>query len=189
MDKYSGKLIESAFFCLIDWLSLIYPGCEWYATKICYYRLLRRFPVPLDPFILAQRRRYQQRTVLMIIATMVAFLLSWSPYCIVSFTATIKGHHVLTSGEAEIPELMAKASVVYNPIIYIIMNERFRRTLVRIIIGNNRPRVAPDEATDHNFIISAPRNFGRENNLVITTTAEIWANTSSNHWLWSAYVA
>ncbi|XP_022803919.1 rhodopsin, GQ-coupled-like [Stylophora pistillata] len=136
-------------------------------------RLLKRFPVPFDPFILAQRRRYQQRTLLMITATMGAFLLSWSPYCIVSFAATIKGHHILTPGEAEIPELMAKASVVYNPIIYMIMNERFRRTLRRTITGNKTPIVAPDQATDHNFIVSMPRNIGRENNLNITTTAEI----------------
>lgn len=29
---------------------------------------------------------------------------------------------MLTSGEAEIPELMAKASVIYNPIVYTIMH-------------------------------------------------------------------
>lgn len=68
--------------------------------------------------------------------TISAFLLSWSPYCIVSFSATIRGRHVLTSGEAEIPELMAKASVIYNPIVYTIMNERFRRTLWVIASGN-----------------------------------------------------
>lgn len=43
---------------------------------------------------------------------------------------------MLTPGEAEIPELMAKASVVYNPIVYMIMNERFRRKLWVILSGN-----------------------------------------------------
>ena len=43
---------------------------------------------------------------------------------------------MLTAGEAEIPELMAKASVIYNPIVYTIMNERFRRTLWVIVTGN-----------------------------------------------------
>lgn len=70
-------------------------------------------------------------------AAILAFLLSWSPYCIVSFAATIKGSHVLSSGEAEVPELMAKASVIYNPIVYTLMNEGFRRTLWGIISGNN----------------------------------------------------
>ena len=75
--------------------------------------------------------------------TIVAFLLSWSPYAFVSLVATIKGHHVLTPGEAEIPELLAKASVVYNPIIYTFMNNRFRLTLWEILSGN-RGRIAPE---------------------------------------------
>ena len=113
-------------------------------------------------------------------ATIVAFLLSWSPYCIVSFTATIKAQQVLTTGEAEIPELMAKASVIYNPIVYTIMNERFRRTLWGIITGN-RPDVAPDEAgnvTEH-FAVSASRNTGRDN-LAIPIPVEISANIIAN---------
>lgn len=84
-------------------------------------------------------------------ATIVAFLLSWSPYAIVSLAAAIKGRHVLTGGEAEIPELMAKASVIYNPIVYTIMNERFRRTLW-VILSGNRTGVEPEgsrNATDN----------------------------------------
>ena len=49
---------------------------------------------------------------------------------------------MLTSGEAEIPELMAKASVIYNPIVYTIMNERFRRTLWMIVSGKGTVVVA-----------------------------------------------
>jgi len=89
-----------------------------------------------DPFIQARRRKYKQKMALMTTATISAFLLSWSPYCIVSFSATITGHHLLTPGEAEIPELMAKASVIFNPIVYMIMNERFRRKLWTIVSGN-----------------------------------------------------
>jgi len=95
-----------------------------------------------DPFIQARRRRYKQKMAFMTTATISAFLLSWFPYCIVSFTATITGRHVLTAGEAEIPELMAKASVIYNPIVYTIMNERFRRTL-RVIATGNGGHVVP----------------------------------------------
>ncbi|XP_078368280.1 melanopsin-like [Oculina patagonica] len=107
------------------------------------YRLLKRPPVAGDPFIQARRKKYKQKLAYMAMAITSTFLLSWSPYAIVSLTATIKGRHVLTSGEAEIPELMAKASVIYNPIVYTIMNERFRRTLWVIISGNGA-EVAPD---------------------------------------------
>ena len=62
-----------------------------------------------------------------------AFVLSWSPYCFVSIIATIRGTNTLTPGEAEVPDLLAKASVIYNPIVYTAMNDRFRASLLRMI--------------------------------------------------------
>lgn len=61
------------------------------------------------------------------------FVLSWAPYCFVSLTAVFNKDHVIASWEAEIPELLAKASVIYNPVIYTLMNSRFRTTLFRIL--------------------------------------------------------
>ena len=58
----------------------------------------------------------------------------------------VKGGHVRTSGEAEFPELMAKASVIYNPIVYAIINERFRYTLW-VIISGNVVHVGADESS------------------------------------------
>ena len=63
---------------------------------------------------------------------------------------------MLTSGEAEIPELMAKASVIYNPIVYTIMNERFRRTLWVIINGNGAD-VGPDVSRNGTENLPRPR--------------------------------
>lgn len=61
------------------------------------------------------------------------FMLSWAPYCFVSVAAVFTKNFVLADWEAEIPELLAKASVIYNPVIYTIMNGRFRETLFRIL--------------------------------------------------------
>ena len=69
----------------------------------------------------------------MISMAIAAFVLSWSPYCFVSIIATIRGTNTLTPGEAEVPDLLAKASVIYNPIVYTAMNDRFRASLLRII--------------------------------------------------------
>ena len=69
----------------------------------------------------------------MIAMAIAAFVLSWSPYCFVSIIATIRGTNTLTPGEAEIPDLLAKASVIYNPIVYTAMNDRFRASLLRMI--------------------------------------------------------
>lgn len=69
----------------------------------------------------------------MIAMAIAAFVLSWSPYCFVSIIATIRGTNTLTPGEAEIPDLLAKASVIYNPIVYTAMNDKFRASLPRVI--------------------------------------------------------
>ena len=66
-----------------------------------------------------------------------AFLMSWLPYASVSLAAIINGSHILSSGEAEIPELMAKASVIYNPVVYTVMNGAYRASLWRMVSGNN----------------------------------------------------
>ncbi|KAJ7383198.1 hypothetical protein OS493_030356, partial [Desmophyllum pertusum] len=102
------------------------------------YRLIKRRSQSSDRFIQLRRQKYQQKIVFMTTAAILAFLLSWSPYCIVSFAAIIKGSHVLSSGEAEVPELMAKASVIYNPIVYTLMNEGFRRTLWGLLVETTR---------------------------------------------------
>lgn len=79
----------------------------------------------------------------MTVTAIIVFMLSWSPYCFVSIAAVFKGSHVFNSGEAEIPELMAKASVIYNPIVYVAMNDRFRGSLTRLISCRIHSSVAP----------------------------------------------
>lgn len=77
------------------------------------------------------------KLVRMTLASIAAFLISWSPYCVVSIVALISGRHVLSSGEAEIPELMAKGSVIYNPVVYVVMNSAYRKSLLKMITCNN----------------------------------------------------
>ena len=79
------------------------------------------------------RRKHQIKLVRTIAMAIAAFVLSWSPYCFVSIIATIRGTNTLTPGEAEIPDLLAKASVIYNPIVYTAMNDKFRASLPHVI--------------------------------------------------------
>lgn len=83
------------------------------------------------------------KLIRMTCVTIAAFLMSWSPYCFVSIAALVNGRHVFSSGEAEIPELLAKASVIYNPIVYAVMSGAYRASLWKMITGNNVPRVNP----------------------------------------------
>ena len=97
--------------------------------------------IPGNATIQAKRRNSQMKLIRMTAVCIAAFILSWSPYCFVSLAGTIKGDHVLTSGEAEIPELLAKASVVFNPIIYIVTNSNFRATLWGIMNGRDTVKI------------------------------------------------
>lgn len=78
----------------------------------------------------------------------IAFLLSWAPYCCVSLAAVFTKQFVLVDWEAEIPELLAKASVIYGPIIYSTMHSRFQATLFRILHFRRRFILAPQVITD-----------------------------------------
>ncbi|EDO34910.1 predicted protein [Nematostella vectensis] len=60
-------------------------------------------------------------------------IFSWSPYCVVSVMAMVHRAPSLPRGLAEIPELMAKASVIYNPLVFTVMNIEFRRSLFQVM--------------------------------------------------------
>ncbi|KXJ27326.1 Melanopsin [Exaiptasia diaphana] len=100
---------------------------------ISYYKIYRALllnsVLSRQKAILVRRRKSQVKVVRMIAASVLAFVLSWSPYCVVCLIAMIKHEYIISSGEAEIPELMAKASVIYNPFVYIAMNRDIRKTV------------------------------------------------------------
>ena len=104
-------------------------------------RLIGNVTLPGNAMIQASRRKSKMKLIRMTSVTIAAFLLSWSPYCLVSIAALVNGRHVLSSGEAEIPELLAKASVIYNPIVYAVMSGAYRASLWKMVTGNNSHRV------------------------------------------------
>ncbi|PFX17165.1 melanopsin-like isoform X2 [Stylophora pistillata] len=127
---YSLLLVVFGFFLPLTVMVLYY-------YKI--YSLVHQAVVPGNIAVQMRRRYSKLKIVRMTALSVVVFVLSWSPYCLVSLVAVFTGKHVITSGEAEIPELLAKASVIYNPIVYTIKNRRFRTTLLRILnVRRNR---------------------------------------------------
>lgn len=51
-----------------------------------------------------------------------AFLVAWMPYTVVSLLVLFGGSRFITASAAAAPALLAKSSVIYNPIIYVFMN-------------------------------------------------------------------
>ena len=116
----------------------------------------------------AKRKRLarQKKLIGMILAAIVAFILSWAPYGAVSLISTIKGHHVISPALSIVPELMAKASVMYNPIIYTSANKAFRATLVRVFLGSfNRvlPSANPQDSVQMDSSLAGSPSAARNN--------------------------
>lgn len=84
--------------------------------------------------------RSRNKTVRLVISMTLAYFVSWSPYCIVSLIGTAMGHESVSPSLSLVPEIMAKASVVYNPILYVLLNAKFRVTLIQFFswsrVGN-----------------------------------------------------
>ena len=128
-------------------------------------RLIRKVTLPGNAMVQASRRKSKMKLIRITCVTIAAFLMSWSPYCFVSIAALINGRHVLSSGEAEIPELFAKASVIYNPIVYAVMSGAYRASLWKMVTGNDVPRVNPyivKSTTRNSYVNSAAINANCE---------------------------
>ena len=102
-------------------------------ASVFTFSVIRRNVVPENIDVQTRRRASLLKIVRMTAMSVLAFVLSWSPYCFVSLAAIFAGRHVMSAGEAEVPEMLAKASVIYNPIVYTAMNSSFRCTLWRLL--------------------------------------------------------
>ncbi|KAM9381790.1 melanopsin-like [Phaethornis superciliosus] len=59
----------------------------------------------------------------------IVFVLSWSPYACVTLIAWAGRGNTLTPYSKSVPAIIAKASAIYNPIIYAIIHPRYRKTI------------------------------------------------------------
>nr|AXN75733.1 opsin [Actinia equina] len=126
-QAYIALLVTGGFF--LPLITLVY----------CYsktYRYIKgnTFPVSgSNEAVFIRQMETQKRMIRMTVVAVILFFISWSPYCIVSLMATAYGRPILKGGISLIPELMAKASVVYNPLVYTFMNTKFRVTLKNVL--------------------------------------------------------
>lgn len=65
----------------------------------------------------------------MVLTLILLFTISWSPYATVSFIGQFGDVRLLTPWVSALPALFAKASVIYNPIVYGMSHPHFRSSL------------------------------------------------------------
>ena len=69
---------------------------------------------------------HQKRSTRMVALMISCFLIAWLPYALVSVTVMTGHKHVLSETATLVPQVLAKSSLIYNPIIYAFMNRKVR---------------------------------------------------------------
>uniref|UniRef100_A0A8C3E9I5 Opsin 4 n=1 Tax=Corvus moneduloides TaxID=1196302 RepID=A0A8C3E9I5_CORMO len=76
-----------------------------------------------------QRMKNEWKMAKIALIVILFFVVSWSPYSVVALVAFAGYSHVLTPFMHSIPAVIAKASVIHNPIIYAITHPKYRRAI------------------------------------------------------------
>ncbi|XP_008102120.2 blue-sensitive opsin isoform X1 [Anolis carolinensis] len=87
----------------------------------------------------ATTQKAEREVTKMVVVMVMGFLVCWLPYA--SFALWVVTHR----GEpfdvrlASIPSVFSKASTVYNPVIYVLMNKQFRSCMLKLIFCGKSP--------------------------------------------------
>jgi len=57
------------------------------------------------------------------------FIVSWLPYCLIAMFGIVGLGHLVTPYSAELPVMLAKASAMWNPILFALKHPRYRSAL------------------------------------------------------------
>ncbi|NXQ53435.1 OPN4A protein, partial [Anthoscopus minutus] len=80
-----------------------------------------------------QRMKNEWKMAKIALIVILFFVISWSPYSVVALVAFAGYSHVLTPFMNSIPAVIAKASVIHNPIIYAITHPKYRRAIAKYV--------------------------------------------------------
>ncbi|KAM6269437.1 melanopsin-like isoform 1-T3 [Porphyrio hochstetteri] len=78
---------------------------------------------------LSQSMKNEWKLAKIAFVVIIVFVLSWSPYACVTLIAWAGRGNTLTPYSKSVPAVIAKASAIYNPIIYAIIHPRYRKTI------------------------------------------------------------
>ncbi|KAJ7402996.1 hypothetical protein BTVI_81549 [Pitangus sulphuratus] len=78
---------------------------------------------------LSQSMKNEWKLAKIAFVVIIVFVLSWSPYACVTLIAWAGRGNALTPYSKSVPAIIAKASAIYNPIIYAIIHPRYRKTI------------------------------------------------------------
>ena len=77
----------------------------------------------------AEAMKTEKKMAFLILAMIAAFLVSWTPYAVVSLISATGHKHIIGTLGASIPSYFFKSSCIYNPIIYVLLFKTFRQKM------------------------------------------------------------
>nr|AMB42901.1 Short wavelength sensitive 2B [Chlorurus sordidus] len=92
----------------------------------------------------ASTQKAEREVTRMVVVMVIGFLFCWAPYAIFALWVVNNRGQAFDLRLATIPSCMSKASTVYNPMIYILLNKQFR-TCLKKMLGMNASE--DDEST------------------------------------------
>ncbi|CAG0897449.1 unnamed protein product [Darwinula stevensoni] len=145
-DFYTRTLSNRAYYLFLLLFGFVVPVSIifWaYISIICTFRHVKDMGETSEKRN-ENKREARKRTEFwvakIVFVLIVLFLVSWTPYTIVSFIAIFGDIDLITPWVSAAPVVFAKASVVYNPIVYGISHPAFRfnlkRTIIKILSAN-----------------------------------------------------
>ncbi|KAM5238356.1 opsin-3 [Ctenodactylus gundi] len=136
--------------CTVDWKSkdandssfvlFFFLGCLVVPVAViahCYGHILYsirmlRCVEDLQTIQVMKILRYEKKVAKMCFLMVFTFLVCWMPYIVTCFLVVNGQGHKVTPTVSVISYLFAKSSTVYNPVIYICMIRKFRRSILQL---------------------------------------------------------
>ncbi|KAM6443767.1 vertebrate ancient opsin-like [Liasis olivaceus] len=127
---YSGEYSDHTFIITFFTTCFITPLL---IILVSYGKLMRKLRKVSDAQgRLGSTRKPERQVTKMVVIMILAFLICWTPYAAFSILVTTCPSIELDPRLAAIPAFFSKTATVYNPVIYVFMNNQFRKCLVQL---------------------------------------------------------
>ncbi|XP_054475030.1 opsin 8, group member b [Anoplopoma fimbria] len=171
-----GQMKHEGFYFVVSMFSfnLVIPSviivCCYFGIAIKLYFTYRRSETNSNriPNIVKLHRR------LLVIAVLISlgFIICWSPYAIVSMWSILHESSSIPPQVSLLPCLFAKSSTVYNPLIYYIFSQSFRKEVKQLFLYFSSPICKVSNSINDTSIYMVSTNV-KSNVHVVSTTQEI----------------
>ena len=136
----TSRTLKSTSSCSTETSPESSPSNSFRSAKV-HHKVIRairkRYKITLENKLFLKQHRYrlhcEQKTVKTIMVLLVAFTISWSPYLLVSLIGLFGDKELITYQYTILASLIAKASMVFNPVLYSISHPKVRKKILKLI--------------------------------------------------------